>query len=184
MDRRAVPFLRRSRLCLLEERKRPVPPIFDKPGPNGVFENILNLLLETFVLAKSVLEKIPLPLETQGSRRPSFPIPDAFGDIRFRWKAKNHVNMIGHDGGGMNPPNAGLNSMADGLQKSGCGFLAGEWLRIAVLGAAGDEKYGAVDIYPERKIVRERFAAGIHVKRIGRIVCAGEIILPETALRA
>jgi len=184
MDRRAVPFLRRSRLCLLEERKRPVPPIFDKPGPNGVFENILNLLLETFVLAQSVFEKIPLPFETQGSRRPSFPIPDAFGDIRFRWKAKNHVDMIGHDGGGMNPPSAGLNPMANGLQKSLGGYIAGKWLQLAVLCAAGNEKYGAIDIYPERKIVGKRFAADLHEKMIGRIGRAGEIILSGTALRA
>ncbi len=186
MDRRAVPFLRRSRLCLLflEDCKRPVPPIFDKPGPNGVFEDILNLFLKAFVMAQPVFEKVPLPFETQRAGGPSFPIPDAFGDIRFRWKAENHVNMIGHDGGGVNPPNAGLNPMADGLQKSGCGFLAGKWLQLAVLGAAGDEKYGAIDIDPQREVVGERFAACIYVKRIGRIVCAGEIILPETALRA
>ena len=135
-------------------------------------------------MAQPVFEKIPLPFKTQRARRPSFPIPDAFGGIRFRWKAENHVDMIGHDNGGMNPPNAGLNPMAHGLQKSLGGFLVGKWSRLAVLGAAGDEKYGAIDIDPERKIVRERFAACIHIKRIGRIVCAVEIILSETALRA
>ena len=173
-----------SSLSFRQERKRPVPPIFDKPGPNGIFEDILNFFLKAFVMAQPVFEKIPLPFKTQRARRPSFPIPDSFGGIRFRWKAENHVDMIGHDGGGVNPPNAGLNSMANGLQKSLGGFLAGKWLQLAVPGTAGDEKYGAIDIDPQRKIVGKRFAACIHVKRIGRIVCAGEIILPETALRA
>jgi len=173
-----------SSLPFRQERKRPVSPIFDKPGPNRIFENILNFLLETFVMAKSVLEKIPLPIETQRARRPSFPITDALGHIRLRWKPQNQVNMVRHDGGGMDPPNAGLNPMADRFQKSSCDFLAGKWSQRAILGAAGDEKHGTIDIDPERKIVGERFAADLHEKMIGRIGRGGEIFLPETALRA
>ena len=120
-------------------------------------------------MAKSVFEKISLPFETQRAGGPSFPIPDAFGDIRFRWKAENHVDMVRHDGGGMNPPNAGLNSMAHGFQKSGCGFFAGKWFQLAVLGTAGDKKHSAVKIDPDRKIVGERFAACMHEKMIGEI---------------
>jgi hypothetical protein len=133
----------------LDECKRPVLPIFDKPAPNGIFEDILNFFLKAFVMPQPVFEKIPLPFETQCARRPSFPISDALGHIRFRWKGENHVDMIGHDGGSVNPPSAFLNPMAHGLQKSHGGFLAGEWLQLAVLGAAGDEKNGALDIDPE-----------------------------------
>ena len=135
-------------------------------------------------MAKSVLEKIPLPIETQRARRPSFPIPDAFDHIRLRWKPKNQVNMVRHDGGGMDPPNAGLNPMADRFQKSVGGFRVEKWRQHAILGAAGDEKHGTIDIDPERKIVGERFAAGLHEKMIGIIGRGGEFFLPETALRA
>jgi hypothetical protein len=135
-------------------------------------------------MAKSVLEKSPLPLETQHARRPSFPIPDAFGHISLRWKPKNQVNMVRHNGRRMDPPNVSLNTMADGFQKSGCGFLAVKRPRLALLGAAGDEKYGTINIDPERKIMGKRFAAGLHEKMIGRIGRGGEIFLPETALRA
>jgi hypothetical protein len=135
-------------------------------------------------MAKSVLEKIPLPIETQGSCRPSFPIPDALGRIRLRWKSKNHVDMVWHNGGRMTPPNAGLNPIADRFQKSVGGFGVGKWRQRAILGAAGDEKYGTVDIDPERKIVGERFAADLHEKMIRGFECGWEIFLPETALRA
>jgi hypothetical protein len=74
--------------------------------------------------------------------------------------------------------------MADRFQKSSCDFLAGKRPRLALLGAASDEKNGTIDIDPERKIVGERFAADLHEKMIGRIGRGGEIFLPETALRA
>jgi hypothetical protein len=135
-------------------------------------------------MAKSVLEKIPLPLETQHARRPSFPIPDALGHIRLRWKPKNQVNMVRHDGGGMDPPNAGLNPMADRFQKSSCDFLAGKRPRLALLGTACDEKYGTLKIDPDRKIVGERFAACLHLKTMLKIRGGREFFLPETALRA
>jgi len=104
-------------------------------------------------MAKSVFEKISLPLEPVGACCPSFPIPDALGHIRFRGKSQNKVDMVGHDDGGMDKPDANLHSVTGRFQKSGCGFRAGKWTQRAILGATGDEKRGPVNINPQRKFV-------------------------------
>jgi hypothetical protein len=71
------------------------------------------------------------------------------------------MDMVWHNGRRMNPPNAGLNPITDRFQKSVGGFMVGKWLQCALLGAAGDEKHGTIDIDPERKIMGKRFAAGL-----------------------
>ncbi len=105
-------------------------------------------------MAKSVFEKISLPVEPMGACGPSFPIPDAFGHIRFRRKSQNKVNMVGHDHGGMDIPNADLHPVMDRFQKSLGGFRAGKWTQRALLDATGDKKHGPVNINPQRKFVR------------------------------
>ena len=104
-------------------------------------------------MAKSVFEKISLPVEPMGACGPSFPISDALGRIRFRGKSQNKVDMVGHDDGGMDIPNADLHPVTDRFQKSGCSFRAGKWTQRAILGATGNEKRGPVNIDPQREFV-------------------------------
>ncbi len=140
-------------------------------------------------MAQPVLEKISLPLETKSARCPAFPVPNAYFQIRFRQTSKNKMNMVRHDTGGMNPPNAVPYSMPDRISKPESRFLHGRWLQLAILGTTSNEKHGLVDIDPERKIVGQGFATGIHQKNIRRNTSGEKLkmnpkresFLPETA---
>jgi hypothetical protein len=145
-----------------ENRERPIPPIRYQPRTDRIFQNILRFLLETLVVAKSMLKKIPLPIESKSAGRPSFPIADTFGCIVLGRKAEHEVNMIWHNGGGMDPPNAGLHTMKDRFPHSAGCIWRGKRLKPPILSATGYEKHSARDIYPRRKIVGQGLAAGNH----------------------
>lgn len=146
--------------------KRPVPPIVDQSGANGIVQNIPGFLLKILLTAQAVLEKIPLPIESQRPRGPSFPVPHAFGRIRFWRKSENQMDMVGHDLGGMDPPNSGLHAMEDRVSNSPRRIRRGKRPKAPILRATGNEKHGTLDIDPQRKIMRQRFAADFHGKRI------------------
>ena len=109
-----------------------------------------------------MLEKIPLPIESKCTSRPSFPVADAFADICLWRKSKNQVHMIRHDGGRMDPPNARVHAMQDRVSDSSSDFGRGERHQTPILHAASHKKHGSVNIHPERKIVGQGLAAGIH----------------------
>jgi len=100
-------FATKPPLSLPQNRKWPIPPILDQTRALWVLQNISRFIFETFLVAQPVLEIIPLPITTEDSRCPSFPVPYTFSHIRFRRKSKNKMNMVGHDAGGMDPPNPG-----------------------------------------------------------------------------
>ena len=104
-------------------------------------------------MAKSVFKKISLPVEPVGACCPSFPIPDALGNIPFRRKSQNKVDMVGHDDGGMDKPDANLHPVFNRFQKSVGGFRPGKWRQRTILGTAGYKKRGPVNINPQRKFV-------------------------------
>ena len=136
-----------------QDHERPVPPIRNQSGADGIFENILCFVLETFVVSQSMFKKIPLPIESMCACCPPFPVPDTFDQIRFRRKPEHKVDMIGHNGGGMDPPNTGLHTMADRIPNAARCFMRGKRLLRTVLGAARDEKHRTMEIDPRGKIV-------------------------------